>query len=180
MGGKTPVRDDKMLVTRIDFGSACCIDDPVWLGEHAKKMAREILKKEHRGPGDTIQAAAGRIETSHGLDSNITLQCWNRPPREMLVSRWMAIFRVHHVFVASPSAAYAATRARAVDRGVHPAIVRLADLVAGAGQQETAAPIDGESVHLTQGSAAVEARAAHNREVAGSTPAPATRSPDTE
>lgn len=46
------------------------------------------------------------------------------------------------------------------------------------GQVRTApdAPASGAAVLLTQGSAAVEARAAHNREVAGSTPAPATSS----
>lgn len=37
-------------------------------------------------------------------------------------------------------------------------------------------PATGAGDFLTQGSAAVEARAAHNREVAGSTPAPATSS----
>lgn len=121
MRDKSSDRDGKMFVTRID--------DPVWLGEEAKRMSAELLKKEHRGPGDTIEAAAARLQTRLRVPANIILQCWNRPAREMKVSRWMTVFRAHwEEFGARSSDAYEEKRK---STHAHPALVRLADLVAG-------------------------------------------------
>jgi hypothetical protein len=128
MRDKSSDRNAKMSVTRID--------DPVWLGCEAKRMATELLQKEHRGPGDTIEAAADRIQTRLRVPSTITLQLWNRPPREMKVSRWMTVFRAHwQEFEANAETHY--EEKRNVTQA-HPALVRLADIVAG----RSAQPVD--------------------------------------
>lgn len=54
------------------------INDPIWLGNEARRMSKELLHKEHRGPGDTIEAAAYRLQTKHGVDASVILQGWQR------------------------------------------------------------------------------------------------------
>lgn len=126
MRDKKRVRGVKMFVTRID--------DPIWLGKEAKRMSGELLKKEHRGPGDTIEAAAGRLQTRLRVPASILLQCWNRPAREMLVSRWMTLFRAHwEEFGAMADAAYEEERK---NHDANSALVGLADFVAGRKAEE--------------------------------------------
>lgn len=133
MGDKKPAGNDKMYVARID--------DPIWLGAHAKKMARELLTKEFAGPGDTIEAAAYRIQRERRVDAKIILQLWNRPPREMKVSRWMSVFRAHYeAFKNDAPARYASAREEADAAGVSPAIRRLADFVAGGAVETSQEP----------------------------------------
>lgn len=121
MRNKKHGTDNNMYVTSID--------DPMWLGSEAKRMSRELLHKEHRGPGDTIEAAAYRLQTKHGCDASIILQGWQREPRDMLVSRWMALFRAHYtVFSARANEAYETERNH---HDANSALVRLADFVAG-------------------------------------------------
>ena len=121
MRDKKSDRDTKMSVTSID--------DPIWLGREFKRMSRDLLCKEHRGPGDTIEAAANRLQTKLGVDASIILQGWQREPRDILVSRWMALFRAH-------CAAFATHAEETYERKrettqAHPTLVRLADFVAG-------------------------------------------------
>ncbi|GHC79536.1 hypothetical protein [Limoniibacter endophyticus] len=121
MRDKFSDRGVKMSVTRIE--------DPTWLGEEAKRMSAELLRKEHRGPGDTIEAAADRLQTRLRVPSAIILQCWNRPPREMKVSRWMAVFRAHlQEFGNRAEANYEEKRN---DTQAHPVLAGLADFIAG-------------------------------------------------
>lgn len=122
MRDKNSDRGGKMHVARID--------DPIWLGEQARQMSVELLEKEKRPIGDTIEAAAHRLQTRHSVPvAPVILQCWNRPPREMKVSRWMTVFYVHwREFGARAEAAYEEKRNVTT---AHPALVRLADLVAG-------------------------------------------------
>jgi len=110
-----------MYVTRID--------DPIWLGKEAKRMATALLKKEKDSIGDTIEAAAFRLQVKHGVPASVILQCWNREPREMKVSRWMAVFAAYwSVFEAAGNTAYESERKN--HDGNSP-LVRLADFVAG-------------------------------------------------
>lgn len=121
MRDKSSDMDAKMSVTSID--------DPMWLGSEAKRMSTALLRKEHRGPGDTIEAAAARLQSKHRVDAGIILQGWNRPPREMKVSRWMAVFKAYYAeFGAAAEKAFEDKRNETT---AHPALVRLADLVAG-------------------------------------------------
>lgn len=129
MRNKSYDEDDKMHVASIS--------DPIWLGEEAKRMSRELLEHEHRGPGDTIEAAAQRLQTRLRVPASIILQCWNRPAREMKTSRWMAVFQAYwQEFGQKADAAYEEKRKTTT---AHPALIRLADFVAGrASQQEGA------------------------------------------
>lgn len=125
MRNKRSDRGDKMHVASIS--------DPIWLGEEAKRMSRELLEHEHRGPGDTIEAAAQRLQTRLRVPASIILQCWNRPAREMKTSRWMAVFQAYWTeFGDRADEAYEEKRKTTT---AHPALVRLADFVAGRSAQ---------------------------------------------
>lgn len=121
MRDKSCDRDNKMCVARID--------DPIWLGKEAKRMGTELLEHEKKSLGDTVEAAAYRLQLKHGVPASVILQCWNREPREMKVSRWMAVFAAYwSVFEASGIKAYEEERK---DHEGNSALVRLADFVAG-------------------------------------------------
>lgn len=121
MGNKSHVTGSKMSV--VDFS------DPIFAGKSAKRMANDLLTKEFRGPSDSIEAAAYRVQTTYGVDANIVMQGWNREPRGMLTHRWLPLFQAWLAAgFARADAAYEEERARHEDTS---ALVRLADLVAG-------------------------------------------------
>ncbi len=121
------------------------INDPVWLGSEAKRMSNELLTREFRGPGDTIEAAAFRLQTKHAVDASIILQGRQREPRDWLVSRWMSLFRAHcEVFGSRASQAYEDKRDE-VDMDRHPVLVRLADFVAGRPAEKEGEEVKGAS-----------------------------------
>lgn len=95
--------------------------DPIFLGEEAKRMVEEMVEAESSGRRDKLVAVAYRLQTKYRVPASIILQCWQRPPREMLVSRWMAVFQAY--------CRYESRRDRIDQR--HPALGRLADAVAG-------------------------------------------------
>ena len=108
------------------------IDDPLWLAGEFKRMSAELLRRHHKGPGDTIEAAAARIGAKHRIDPSILMQGWNRGPRETKTSRWMAVFKAYHAeFCARHSAESYEDKRNAAAGQIHPALLRLADLVAG-------------------------------------------------
>ena len=121
MGDKKHVAGNKMSVTDIN--------DPIFYGKSANRMAKDLLTKHFRGPTDTIEAAAYRVESTYGVDANIIMQGWNRPARGMLAHRWLPLFRAWCAAgFARADAAYEEERARHEDNSP---LVRLADLVAG-------------------------------------------------
>lgn len=129
MGDKKHVTGSKMSVT--DF------NDPMFAGKSAKKMASELLRKEFRGPGDTIEATAYRLQSLYGVDVNTVMQGWNREPRGMLTHRWLPLFQAWCAAgLAKADEAYEGKRKEA-DLAGHPALVRLADLVAGRADRKT-------------------------------------------
>lgn len=96
--------------------------------DEAKGMARFLLKHEHQGPGDTIEAAAQRNQTKYGVPASILLRLWGREVNDMLLSNFAAL-----------AAAYVAVGDRVEKAYEHEKylannskITRLADLVAGA------------------------------------------------
>lgn len=110
--------------------SVVSITNPIWLGQEAKRMSIELLEKEKRSLGDTIEAAAYRLQLRHKVEvAPIILQCWNRPAREMLTSRWMTVFYVHWQEIEGK--AESAYEHKRKETTAHPAFVRLADFVAG-------------------------------------------------
>ena len=121
MSDKVHVKGNKMSV--ID------INDPMFAGRSAKKMATDLLGKYHRGAGDNIETAAYRIQTECGVDADVILQGWNRPARGMLTHRWLPLFQAWVAAgFAKADAAYDDERARHEDNS---ALVRLADLISG-------------------------------------------------
>jgi hypothetical protein len=98
----------------------------------AKTMARFLLKREHRGPGDTIEAASHRLQTKFKVPASIIMRLWNRPVNDMLLSNFVALA------VAYMKAKYA-TASEKIEKAyedekalaVNPTILRLAAALAG-------------------------------------------------
>lgn len=121
MSHKKRVTGNKMSVTDIN--------DPLFAGASAKRMAADLLRKYHLGPGDTNEAAALRVQRELKVDANIIMQGWNRPARAMMAHRWLPLFKAWcEAGFAKIDEAYEEERARHDENS---ALVRLADLVAG-------------------------------------------------
>lgn len=121
MRDKKHVGSNKMFVA--DF------KDPSFVGSSARRMATELLEKEFRGPGDTLEAAAYRLQTKYALDAEISLQGWRREIKEMKASRWLRLFQAWWA-----AGLAKADNLYAEERALHDstsAIVGLADFVAG-------------------------------------------------
>ena len=93
----------------------------------AKDMGRFILKKEYRGPGDTIESAAYRVQTKLGVPATLLLRLWNRDVNDMLLSNFAAVANAYVAVKARVDRGYEHERSLAVDTK----ILRLADFVAG-------------------------------------------------
>lgn len=100
----------------------------------AKRMNGFLLAREHRGPGDTIEAAAYRLEARYGIPVAITLRLRNREVKDMFVSSFMPILNAYLAATKKIEAtadqmeqAYEEKRALATN----PGLVRLADFIAG-------------------------------------------------
>lgn len=100
----------------------------------AKRMCGFLLEKEYRGPGDTIEAAAYRMQTRYGIHPATTMRLRNEEVRDMRVSSFAPILNAYlavreklNSAAARMERAYEEERSRAVD----PRLVRLADFVAG-------------------------------------------------
>lgn len=93
----------------------------------AKGMADFLLAKEHRGPGDTIEAAAYRVQTKFGVPVTVLMRLRHREVKDMLMSNFMALASAYQSAAAKIDGAYEHEKSMAVDAQ----IVRLADFVAG-------------------------------------------------
>jgi hypothetical protein len=121
MRDKKRVRNSKMFVASYN--------DPAFIGSSAKKMASELLRKEYKGPGDTLDAAAYRLQSKHGVDAEIIMQGWRRDIRDMKASRWFSLFQAYYAAgLAKATEAYETERKR---HDADTALVRLADFAAG-------------------------------------------------
>lgn len=121
MRDRKSVEGSKMFVTGYN--------SPEFVGVTAREMATALLHKEFRGPGDTIDAAAFRLQTKHGVDAEIVLQGWRREIKDMKASRWIALFHAFYAAgLAKAESKYEEERKR---HEPNSALVRLADFVAG-------------------------------------------------
>ena len=93
----------------------------------AKTMARFLLKREHRGPGDTIEAASHRLQTKFKVPASIIMRLWNRPVKDMLLSNFMSLATAY--IKANPRVEKAYEHEKAL--AVNPTILRLAAALAG-------------------------------------------------
>jgi hypothetical protein len=96
----------------------------------AKGMAETLLAWEHRGPGDTIEAAAHRLQTRLRVPASTLLRLRNRKVKDMLMSSFFplaAAYAKYQTACQKMDSAYQEERARAID----PQILRLADFISG-------------------------------------------------
>ncbi|QIG76682.1 hypothetical protein EVC28_058 [Rhizobium phage RHph_I1_23] len=93
----------------------------------AKGMADFLLTREHRGPGDTIEAAAYRLQTRFGVPVTVLMRLRHREVKDMLMSNFMALADAYQKVSQKIDNAYEHEREVAID----PKILRLADFVAG-------------------------------------------------
>lgn len=93
----------------------------------AKNMADYLLAREHRGPGDTIEAAAYRVQSKFGVPSSVLMRLRHREVKDMLMSNFMALAQAYRAASDRIDKAYEKEREAAVD----PKILRIADFVAG-------------------------------------------------
>jgi nitrogenase molybdenum-iron protein alpha/beta subunit len=93
----------------------------------AKGMADFLLTREHRGPGDTIEAAAYRLQTKFGVPVTVLMRLRHREVKDMLMSNFMALAGAYSKVSQKIEDAYEREREVAID----PKILRLADFVAG-------------------------------------------------
>ncbi|ASP84144.1 hypothetical protein CN221_11265 [Sinorhizobium meliloti] len=99
----------------------------------AKGMAQFLLAKEHRGPGDTIEAAAARLQRKLKVPSSILMRLRHREVKDMLMSNFLALANAYSKACEKLDEAYEKERKFAVD----PNILRLAALVAGKEDETT-------------------------------------------
>ena len=96
----------------------------------SQKMANDLLNSEFKGAGDTIEAAAYRVQTKWHAPASILLRLRHRAAqmRDMKVSSWFAVFEAYQRACKKAEQKYEIARA---SYEMDPALVRLADLVAG-------------------------------------------------
>lgn len=93
----------------------------------AKGMAKTLLSREYRGPGDTIEAAAHRIQNKLGVPATVILRLRHREVKDMLMSNFMMLATAYKAASDRIEKAYEHEREVAID----PKILRLADFIAG-------------------------------------------------
>ena len=59
--------------------------------EQARGWANKLIAANHRGPGDTVDAAIHRAAVKHGLDPKALWRLRYRTPKDMQVSTWSRI-----------------------------------------------------------------------------------------
>lgn len=111
MNDKTNVTESKMSAAYIN---------------QAKDMAGWLLSREHRGPGDTIDAAAHRLERRYGVPSALLLRLRHREVSDMLMSNFMRLAQAYQAATERMEKALEHEKAMAVN----PHILRLASLMA--------------------------------------------------
>jgi hypothetical protein len=127
----TPMTKSMSRMTKVKKGTGK-MDAAMMIAE-AKRMNREMLSAEFKGPGDTIEAAAQRQQTKWGVPVPTALRLWNREVTDMLVSSFAPVFHAYLEFKDRAETAaermerkYEEERARTVDSRLR----RLADAVA--------------------------------------------------
>jgi hypothetical protein len=63
----------------------------------AQRWASALLEREHRGPGDTLDAAMWRAEQKWGIDHSTFWALRYRPPREIFTSVYMRLRQAYEM-----------------------------------------------------------------------------------
>ena len=129
----TEVRADK---TQNKTGKIAMSSDSITM---AKEMSTFLLAKEFRGPGDTIEAAAYRLQSRYGIPVATTVRLRKTEVKDMFLSSFFPILNAYLAVKGKMEAAaermeqkYEEQRDSAVD----PRILRLADFVANRKEKE--------------------------------------------
>lgn len=129
----TEVRADK---TQNKTGKIAMSSDSITM---AKEMSTFLLAKEFRGPGDTIEAAAYRLQSRYGIPVATTVRLRKTEVKDMFLSSFFPILNAYLAVKSKMEAAaermeqkYEEQRDSAVD----PRILRLSDFVAGRRKEE--------------------------------------------
>ncbi len=105
----------------------------------AKEMSSFLLAKEFRGPGDTIDAAAYRLEGRYGIPAAITIRLRRTEVKDMFLSSFFPILNAYLAVMSKMEAAadrMEKTYEEKRDSAVDPRIVRLADFIRGREEKE--------------------------------------------
>jgi hypothetical protein len=108
--------------------------DAAMMISEAVMMNREMIKAEYRGPGDTIEAAAGRLEIKFGLPFSTAMRLWNRDVTDMLVSSFAPVLNAYLAWSNKMDRAAERMEAQYEEKrtaAANSVLVRLADFIAG-------------------------------------------------
>lgn len=71
--------------------------------DELQRMARELIKREHKGPGDTIEGAAERLQRQYRryeIKAVTLIRLWNRKITDAKMSTFFTVFKVYQDVVA--------------------------------------------------------------------------------
>lgn len=120
MGDKTHGFHDRTFDRKDRVMSTAFITD-------VKGMAGFLLAKEHRGPGDTIEAASHRLQTKYGVPASFLMRLRHREVKDVLMSNFVALASAYQAAINKVDRAYEHEKALANNTK----IMRLAAALAG-------------------------------------------------
>lgn len=102
--------------------------------DEVRRMNREMLVAEYRGPGDTLEAAAYRLQTKRGIPVATTMRLWNREITDMLISSIAPVLNAYLAWSGNMERAVEKMEVRYEEKrnaSANSALVRFADRIAG-------------------------------------------------
>lgn len=125
MGNKRSVEDDKMIDAYIN---------------DARIAGEEMLRKEYRGLGDTIEAAAYRVQVKWGAPASFLMRLRHRSGlKDMMLSSFIAVAEAYAKFSDKADRGYEQEKAQ---HEPHSKVSRLAAFIAGTKTQASQAKVD--------------------------------------
>src|SRR5690606_28705219 len=81
--GKSSLQKSKSSMT-----DAAGFSDPV---DQAANWANELIKRQHRGPGDTVEAAMHRASTKYRIEHQTLWRLRYRKPKDMMLKAYLRL-----------------------------------------------------------------------------------------
>lgn len=85
-----PQRKNSLRDNQKPFAREAKMSDTTYVDE-AKGWADFLVRREFRGPGDTLDAAMARCERKHKIARSVLWGLRYRPPKDMMVSLYMGL-----------------------------------------------------------------------------------------
>jgi hypothetical protein len=136
--GSAPMTDHMSRMTRDNKGNGE-MNTAIMIDE-VRRMNREMLMAEFRGPGDTLEAAAYRHQTKRGVPFATTMRLWNREINDMLISSAAPVLNAYLAWSGKMERAAERMEAQYEEKRTaasNSVLVRLADFVAGRAKKGT-------------------------------------------